>query len=112
MALTVTSEITNGIARITLAGELDASVAADFRAAIEKVAADRPKRLVLMLSDLGYMASAGLRTLVFAKQKMGSSVEIYCIGATDPVRETIVMTGFQHSVIMLDGYDAAEIENL
>ncbi len=112
MALTVTSEITNGIAKITLAGELDASVAADFRVAIDKVAADRPKRLVLMLSDLLYMASAGLRTLVFAKQKMGSNVEIYCIGVTDPVRETIVMTGFQHSVIMLDRYDAAEIENV
>jgi anti-anti-sigma factor len=111
MALTVSSEIAKGIAKITLVGELDASVAGDFRAAIEKAAADHPKRLVLMMSDLQYMASAGLRTLVFAKQKMGSSVEIYCIGVTEPVRETIEMTGFQHSVIMLDAYDAAEIEN-
>ena len=37
---------------------------------------------------------------------MGSGVEIYCIGVTDAVRETIEMTGFQHSVIMLDTYDA------
>jgi anti-sigma B factor antagonist len=112
MALTVTSEMTNGIAKITLAGELDAGSAANFMATLEKAAKEQPTRLVLMLSDLTYMASAGLRTLVFAKQKMGSSVDIYCIGATEPVRETIEMTGFQHSVIMLDAYDAAEIENL
>lgn len=112
MALTVTSEITKGIAKITLAGELDAGSAGDFHAALEKAAAAQPKRLVLMMSDLTYMASAGLRTLVFAKQKMGSSLDIYCIGLTEPVRETIEMTGLQHSVIMLEAYDAAEIENV
>jgi anti-anti-sigma factor len=112
MALTVTSEITKGIAKITLAGELDAASAGNFLAALEQAGKEQPKRLVLMLDDLTYMASAGLRTLVFAKQKMGSGVDIYCIGVTEPVRETIEMTGFQHSVIMLDAYDAAEIENI
>ena len=33
------------------------------------------------------------------------------IGVQDTVRETLEMTGFQHSVIMLDTYDAAEIES-
>ena len=35
MAFTVTSEIDNGIAKVALAGELDASVAGEFRNAIE-----------------------------------------------------------------------------
>ena len=112
MALTVTSEIVEGIAKITLAGELDAGSAGDFRTTLEEAAAAQPKRLVLIMSDLTYIASAGLRTLVFAKQKMGSDVDIYCIGLTEPVRETIVMTGLQHSVTMLETYDAAEIENV
>ena len=112
MAFNVTSEMKDSIAQLTLVGELDAAAANDFRAAIEQAAAGKPKRLVLIMNGLSYMASAGLRTLVFAKQKMGANVDIYVIGVQDPVRETLVMTGFQHSVIMLDQYDAAEIETI
>ena len=81
MSFTVTTEVANGIARITLDGELDASSAPDFKAAIEKVAADKPRRLVLMLSGLEYMASAGLRVLIFAKQKLGAATDIFVVGA-------------------------------
>jgi len=112
MAFTVTSELKNGIAQFTLAGELDAAAAGTFREAIEQAAASQPKRVVLILNELTYMASAGLRTLVFAKQKMGAQVDIYVIGVQEAVRETIEMTGFHHSVILLDTYDAAEIENV
>ena len=112
MAINVTSIVTNGIAKITLAGELDAAAAGDFRNVVEQVSAEKPQRLVLIMDDLTFMASAGLRVLVFSKQKMGSGVDIYVIGAHDAVLETIEMTGFHHSVIMLEAYDAAEIENL
>lgn len=112
MSFNITSELKNGIAKFTLVGELDAAAAGEFKAAIEQAAASHPKRVVLIMTDLAYMASAGLRTLVFAKQKMGGSVDIYVIGVQEPVRETLEMTGFQHSVVMLDTYDAAEIEQI
>jgi anti-anti-sigma factor len=110
MPFTVTSAVKNNIAHLVLIGELDAAAAAEFRGAVELVATSQPKRLVLIMDGLVYMASAGLRTLVFAKQKMGPSVDIYMIGVQELVRETLEMTGFQHSVILLDAYDAAEIE--
>jgi anti-anti-sigma factor len=110
MSFNISSENNNGIARITLSGELDASVAGQFRDEIEHMASSKPRRLVLIMTDLDYMASAGLRALVFAKQKMGSGVDIYTVGVHDAVLETIEMTGFQHSVIMLESYDAATIE--
>jgi anti-anti-sigma factor len=112
MAFNLISETDNGIARITLSGELDAASAGYFRDTIEQVATSAPRRLVLITEGLTYMASAGLRALVFAKQKMGSSVDIYLIGVQEPVRETLEMTGFLHSVILLDAYDAAEIESV
>jgi anti-anti-sigma factor len=95
---------TNGVAKITLTGELDASVAQDFRTRIEEASAQQAKKLVLLLAALDYMSSAGLRTLVFAKQKMGQGVTIYVVG--EPIRQT----GFHHSVVMLDSYDTAVIE--
>ena len=103
-------EIINNVAKITLSGELDASVAADFRADVEKAAAEKVKAVALLMKDLEYMASAGLRALVFAKQKMGTQVEIYMIGLQETVMETITMTGFQNSVTFLDEYDSAKIE--
>lgn len=112
MAFSLTSETVNGIARITLVGELDAAAAGSFREAVEQAASGSPKRLVLIADRLTYMASAGLRALVFAKQKMGANVDIYIVGVQEPVRETLEMTGFHHSVVLLDTYDAAEIENV
>ncbi len=112
MAFKSVYELVNGAAKITLSGELDAAAAPTFRADVEKAAVAKVKSVALVMKDLEYMASAGLRALVFAKQKMGPSVEIYMIGLQDMVMETITMTGFQNSVTFLDEYDAAKIEGV
>ena len=110
MAFKSAYELVNGVAKITLSGELDAAAAPAFRTDVEKAAAAKVKAVALVMKDLEYMASAGLRALVFAKQKMGTQVEIYMIGLQENVLETITMTGFQNSVTFLDDYDAAKIE--
>ncbi len=110
MAFESTLEMQGDIAKISLVGELDASVAQNFREKIEEASNKKAKKLVLLLATLEYMSSAGLRTLVFAKQKMGQGVTIYVVGAQPQVVEPIRQTGFHHSVVMLDSYDAAVIE--
>ena len=109
MAFSVTSEQTDGIAKLTLTGELDAASAGEFRGAVEAAAEENPEHLVLIMDDLTFMASAGLRVLVFAKQKMPTEVDLYIVGAHDAVKETITMTGFHYSCTMLDTYDADAI---
>lgn len=111
MAFTATLEtIKDNIAKITLSGELDGATASDFKTKVEEAAATSPKRLVLMMQDLEFMASAGLRVLIFAKQKMGTGVDIYMVGVQETVKDTITKTGFDQSVYLLDEYDAAKIE--
>jgi anti-anti-sigma factor len=112
MAFNATLTIDSGIAKIIMAGELDASMAHIFQGEVEKAAAQKAKRLVLLMSELDYIASAGLRTLVFAKQKMGPSVDIYVVGAQPQVMDIIQMTGFDRSIIALDTYDAGMIESI
>ena len=111
MAFNVSSEWTNDkILKITLTGELDASTAPEFKTEIEKAASQGARRVVLLMSGLDYMASAGVRVLVFAKQKMGSHVDIYVVAPQDSIRETLVLTGLENALYLLDSYDAARIE--
>lgn len=104
MAFNATTEITDNVAKITLSGELDASTATAFKTEVEKASESGVKRLVLFMQDLEYMASAGLRVLIFAKQKMGSDADIYVIAAQEMVMDTMEKTGFHHSVIIQDEY--------
>jgi anti-anti-sigma factor len=107
MAFNVSTQVMkDGTVELSLSGELDASVANEFKTAVEKAAAENAKKLVLNMKDLEFMSSAGLRVLVFAKQKMGPGVDIYVIAAQEAVRDTIEMTGFHQSVIMQDVYNA------
>lgn len=109
MAFDIRSTIDGDAAILTLSGELDGAAAPAFRERIEAlIGRSEVHRLVLELSDLSYMASAGLRALVFAKQKLGAGVEIILVGTKDTVAETIELTGFHHSVTMQDTFEAGE----
>jgi anti-anti-sigma factor len=104
MSFNTILEINQHIATITVSGELDASSASVFKIEVEKAAAANPKKLVLMMQELKYMSSAGLRVLLFAKQKMGVNVDIYMVGLQETVIETLKKTGFDQAVILLDEY--------
>ena len=105
-------EMRGPVALITLAGELDAATAPQFRERVEEAADQKARRLVLIMNELTYMASAGLRVMIFAKQTLGLDADLYIVGAHDAVADTIKMTGFNQGVILRDSYDAAEIETL
>jgi anti-anti-sigma factor len=107
MAFNATLEIAGDIAKIALSGDLDASSALAFKTEVENAAKAGAKSLVLMMQDLEYMASAGLRVLIFAKQKMGVNADIYVVGAQEMVMDTLEKTGFKQSVIVQEEYTAA-----
>lgn len=108
MALTVTFAAADDVAEISLAGELDAATAPLFQAELEKAAALKPKRLVLRVKDLEFMASAGIRMLLFAKQKLGAKVHVHVIAPQEGILDTLRRTGFIHSVIVQDEFSPVD----
>jgi anti-sigma B factor antagonist len=104
MAFEAQLQMTEGVAKITLTGSLDAASAPRFKDVIERVAAQDAGKLVLFMDKLDFLASAGLQVLIFAKQKLGSNVDIYVIGSQGPVLGTLEMTGFHRSVNIQDSF--------
>ncbi|MDF5752077.1 STAS domain-containing protein [Spongiactinospora sp. TRM90649] len=90
--------ITDGTVVIQMSGDLDASSAPSFHEILQQAAAHAPKQLCLAMHNLSYISSAGVRGLVFARQKMGDDVEVIVEGANDNVAETIRMTGMEHAI--------------
>ena len=107
MALTVVSVTNADVVEITLVGELDGATAPLFQAELEKAAPLKPRRLVLLVKELAFMASAGIRMLIFAKQRMGPSVDVYVIAPQEPIMDTLKRTGLLHTVIVQTEYPSA-----
>ena len=104
MGFRISIDETPGTATITLSGELDAAAAPQFKDAIEKVAQAKPQKLVLLMDALEFLASAGLRVLIFARQKMGPGVSLHVVGSHGPVLNTLKMSGLHHSVFLEDAH--------
>jgi anti-anti-sigma factor len=106
MSFTARSSRRGATAIVTLDGELDALSAPAFREEVDRAAEGAVDgavdRLVLDMTKLSYLSSAGLRALVFAQQKMADDTKILLVGANDEVERTIRLVGFQHSVVFSD----------
>lgn len=102
MPLMLTLTLTDDRAEIVLTGDLDATSAPQFQAELEKAATAKPKHLVLHLAALEFMASAGVRMLIFAKQKMGTGTRVYVIAPQEPILQTLQRTGLMNSVTVQD----------
>ncbi|MBO9998461.1 MAG: anti-sigma factor antagonist [Cyanobacteria bacterium SID2] len=110
MTFNATLEHNGSIAQIELSGELDAKSAPMFKEEVEQAATLGVEKLVLSMENLSYLSSAGLRVLIFAKQKMGTGVDIYLISLQEMVLETIQKTGFHHSVEILDEFEFPQFD--
>jgi len=106
MPIELKSYTQGGDGCLVLAGELDAAAAPQVRAAVEALLAPKPAKLVLFLEQLTFMASAGLRILIFAKQKQ-PEVQIHLIKPQPPIVETLKKTGFYESVYVEDEWSGA-----
>lgn len=74
-----------------LSGRLDAGTAPQLEEELASVT--EPVDLVFDLADLEYISSAGLRVLVFTKQKIGNDKNITIKDANEFILEVLETTG-------------------
>ena len=89
---------------VTLTGKLDATSAPLLSASLQGYRDSGIQRVAFLADGLEYLSSAGLRVLLFAKQKLGENTELLFVGASPFVREVIEMTGLGNFMIFQDTY--------
>lgn len=94
----------NGLASVTLSGRLDAASAPLLQEEFKKLNGSPVSNLVFFANNLEYISSAGLRVIIFAKQKIGGEAKVYLIGGSDSIKSVIKMSGLDNFMIMQETY--------
>jgi anti-sigma B factor antagonist len=102
MALTTFLSVTDHTATIELVGELDSGSAPKLHRAIEEALRSDISCLELRAAGLTYMSSAGLRALLFARQKLGDAGSVIMLGAPREVARTVRLAGLEASIKLAD----------
>lgn len=101
MPLTINSSSQGNSARLKLTGEVDGTTATNFRTEVDRALTSAPAILILDVEQLTFMSSAGLRVLIFAKQKQ-PALSIYVLKPQPPIVDTLRKTGFYDGVYVTE----------
>lgn len=92
----------DGITVIALSGELDSSTAPIAQNGLDELL-PASGTVLLDLSGMSYMSSAGLRVLLLAhRQAKRTGVSLALAGITDGVRDIMSATGFLEFFVVVD----------
>ena len=92
-------------ATLVLSGDIDTKTAPDLLSQLTSLELHALEQLRLNLLDVGFVSSAGLRAIVFAKQKMPHASRLYLVGASDQIIDTITKTGLSQAVVIVNSED-------
>jgi anti-anti-sigma factor len=81
---------------VAVSGRIDAITAPDFEKSLDELISAGDRILLVNLSDLGYISSAGLRSILSSAKKLKTlSGEILFTGLQGPVEEVFQISGFK-----------------
>lgn len=87
----------NGVKIISIEGSIDTLTAPDFEKQVLN-ALDGVKKLILDFSNVQYVSSAGLRSILLLNEKMEETGEMTIKNINEEVREVFEMTGFDELI--------------
>lgn len=92
----ITTRKEKNAAVVSVSGRIDAITAPDFEKSLDGLIAAGEKRILINLSGLGYISSAGLRSILSSAKKLKAlSGEIVFTGLQGPVEEVFQISGFK-----------------
>ena len=96
-----------GVAVVTIGGEIDLSTAPAFEAAITGALNDDPPVLVIELSQVSFMASVGLRILADTQEKVSKSAQVAIVASNPATSRPMQLTGLDKVMSMYPTLDDA-----
>ncbi|BDV42176.1 hypothetical protein GURASL_10990 [Geotalea uraniireducens] len=99
-------DMKDGRAVAVICGEIDGKTAPQAQAQLLPVF-ERTGKLLLEMSGVSYLSSAGLRTLLLLyRQATARSGKVALVGLSEEIRDTMAMTGFLNFFITADSLEA------
>jgi anti-sigma B factor antagonist len=96
-----------GVAVVSVGGEIDLSTAPAFEAAIAGALDDDPPVLVIELSEVRFMASVGLRILAATQEKVSKSARVAIVADNPATSRPMQLTGLDKIISLYPTLDDA-----
>src|SRR3984893_11469566 len=96
-----------GVAVVSIGGEIDLSTAPAFEAGIAEALEVDPPVLVVELSEVIFMASVGLRILAATQEKVGKSIQIAVVTDNAAASRPMQLTGLDKTISLYPTVDEA-----
>jgi anti-anti-sigma factor len=100
-------DMADGVAQLTLSGDLNVVAEPVFKAQLDKIIAARPQRVVLRMENLQTMSKEAARALGFASAKLTLDEGIYLVAANAQVQAILQSVGVWEECNAMDTYDAS-----
>ena len=97
----------DGVAVVSIGGEIDLSTAPAFEAVITEALEEDPPALVIELSEVIFMASVGLRILAATQEKVGKSIQLAVVADNPAASRPMQLTGLDKLISLYPTLDEA-----
>jgi anti-sigma B factor antagonist len=105
MNLAIESVSNDGYHLLSLEGDIDTKTAPELFEALNQLELASIGDLRIDMNSVGFLSSAGLRALLFAKQNMSNLNRLILIGANNEIIEVITKTGLADAVMLVTSHD-------
>lgn len=105
--MTTTVAAHDGATVLTVAGEVDLATAPALENAIDAILSGKPAALIIDLTSVSFLASAGMATLVAAHQRAGSATSIAVVAEGPATSRQLKMTSLDQVFALHSTLDAA-----